>query len=222
MKFSIITLFLGITIGSFAQNSEVMVWTEVGLSGDLMKKTDWSFELNTRFDDEGVATFFPQAGIEYKVKKWFKPSVEYRFLVDKNKYGNYKSSHRLNVNMNFKASPVKRLSVGTRLRYQYGFDQFGGPTTYNDDFDQAFRIKPSASYDINNSIFTPAISAEWFYNPELGENGRQFTKVRIGIGSKLELDGPHSVSFKYQLDKRFNNYKAGLRHVASFSYEYKL
>ena len=199
-----------------------MVWTELGLHGDLFKKSDWALEANTRFNDNGVATFFPQLGIDYKVSKWFKPSLDYRFLVDKNKYGNYKSSHRINVNLNFKTKIVKRLYVGTRVRYQYGFQQFGAPTSYNDDFDQAFRVKPSVSYDINNSIFTPTFSAEWFYNPELGENGRQFTKIRIGIGSKLELSGPHNVSFKYQIDKRFNNFKSGLRHVASFSYEYEI
>jgi hypothetical protein len=221
MKLSAFVLFLGVSLSSFGQNDEFMVWTEVGVTGDLMKKTDWAFELNTRFDNAGVATFFPQVAVDYKVAKWFKPSLEYRFLVDKNKYGNFKSSHRLNVNLNFKKTVIKRLSLGARVRYQYGFQQFGASESYNDDFDQAFRFKPSVSYDINNSIFTPTFSTEFFYNPELGEGGRQFTKMRIGIGSKLELDGPHSVSFKYQLDKRFHDYEAGVRHVASFSYGYK-
>ena len=59
-----------------------MAWTKVGIAGDVIKKMDWSLDVSSRFDNQGVATFFPQVGIEYKLKKWFKPSVEYRFIVD--------------------------------------------------------------------------------------------------------------------------------------------
>ena len=219
--FAIIFLFLGISLPSFGQNDEFMVWAKAGVRGDLAKKTDWMFDLNSRFDGAGVATFFPQAGIEYKVKKWFKPSVEYRFLIDKNKYGNYKSSHRLNVNANFKKS-IERFSLSARVRYQYAFDQFGSPDSYDADFDQAFRFKPAVGYNIKGSIFSPTVSAEFFYNPVLGPQGRQFNKVRLAFGTKLELDGPHSLSVKYQLDKKFRDYSAGTRHVIAVSYEFKL
>ena len=198
-----------------------MVWTGVGVRGDIIKKTDWMVDLNTRFDDEGVATFFPQVGAEYKPFKWLKTSLEYRFLIDKNKFGNYKSSSRLNFNVSGKAS-ITRFSLGARLRYQYGFTSIGASDTYDADFDQAFRFKPSVSYDIKKSIFVPTISTEFFYNPSLGEDGRQFNKVRVAIGTKLDFKGPHSASIKYQLDKKFRNYQDGVRHVLSIGYEYKL
>ena len=223
MKFSTFLLFIGISISSIGQESDyMMAWAKVGLRGDVIKKMDWTFDLSTRFDNQGVATFFPQAGIEYKVNKWFKPSVEYRFLVDRNKYGNYKSSHRININASFKKAIVKRLDLALRLRYQYAFQQFGAAETYDADFDQAFRFKPGISYDIKESIFTPTLSTEFFYNPELGERGRQFTKMRFAVGTKIELDGPHGLSVKYQFDKKFRDYEAGTRHVIAFSYEYKL
>lgn len=221
MKFFAIVLFLGVSLSSFGQNDELMAWTKIGLRGDIIKKADWMFDINTRFNSDGVATFFPQAGVEYKVAKWFKPSVEYRFLVDKNKYSNYKSSHRLNVNASFKGN-LRRFSLAARLRYQYAFTQFGAPESYDADFDQAIRWKPSISYKIKKSIFVPTVSAEFFYNPEIGYEGRQFTKVRLAVGTKLEFDGPHTMSVKYQLDKRFHDYSAGLRHVIALSYEFKL
>jgi len=221
MKLFVIALFLGISASSFAQNDEVMVWTKAGISGKIIKKMTWMFDLNGRFDNDGLATFFPQPGVEYKVTKWFRPSVEYRFLIDKNKYGNFKSSHRLNVNANFKTS-VKRFGLGARVRYQYAFEQFGAAESYDADFDQAIRIKPSINYNIKKSIFTPTASAEFFYNPVIGEDGRQFTKLRVAVGTKINLKGPHTVSVKYQIDKKLHNYAAGLRHVAAFSYGYKL
>ena len=222
MKLSTILIFLGISLSSFGQNDYMMAWAKVGLRGDIVKKTDWMVNISTRFDNQGVATFFPQAGIEYKVKKWFKPSVEYRFLVDRNKYGNYKSSHRINLNANFKKSVIKRLALGVRLRYQYAFKQFSGSEAYDADFDQAFRFKTSVTYDIKGSVFSRTVTSEFFYNPELGKNGRQFTKVRFAAGTKIELDGPHSLSIKYQFDKKLRNYAAGVRHVIAISYEFKL
>lgn len=221
MKIFSIVFFLGVSLFSFGQNDEFMVWTKAGVGGDLLKKTDWMFDLSARFDDDGLATFFPQAGIEYKVKKWFKPSLEYRLLIDKNKYGNYKSSNRLNINAEFKGS-LKRFDFDTRIRYQYAFERFGAADSYDADFDQAFRFKPSVSYDIKKSIFKPAVSAELFYNPALGEDGRQFNKMRLAIGTKLDFDGPHGLSVKYQIDKKFHNYQDGLRHVVALSYEYKI
>lgn len=215
-----ITLFfiLFVSTVSFSQH-EFMVWSELGVKGKVVKRLSWSGEFNTRFGSTGVQTFFPQVGLEYKVKKWFKPSLEYRFIVDKNKYGNYKSSSRLNVNLDFEKG-IKRFSFGLRVRYQQGLVRASN-LDYNPDFDQAIRIKPSFEYDIDNSIITPAVSGEFFYDPTYGPNGPGFNKVRIGIGAKLDLDGPHGVSFKYQLDKKFNDFQANLRHVFSLSYSYK-
>ena len=202
-----------------AQTDSYMLWAEVGAEGKIVKRTKWNAQLNARIGERGIETFFPQVGVEYKLMKWLRPSVEYRFIVDKNKYNNYKVGHRINANIEAKHN-IKRLEYGMRVRYQYSFNRVA-QSTYNADFDQAIRFKPFLEYDINNSIFTPAISAEFFLNPSYGPSSPGFDKIRFAVGSKLELDGPHSVSFKYQLDKWLNNYNKGLRHVLSLSYGYK-
>ena len=197
-----------------------MVWTELGVQGKLVKRTKWAMELNTRIGERGIETFFPQAGIEYKLTKWLIPSVQYRFILDKNKYGNYKLGHRININLDAENN-FKRLTYGLRVRYQYAFNRIS-QASYDADFDQAVRFKPSLEYDIDNSIFTPQISAEFFLNPTYGPYSPGFDKLRFAVGSKLELDGPHKVSFKYQLDKWLYDYGRELRHVLSLSYSYKL
>lgn len=221
MGWKSILFFCSLTVSAFGQqNDEFMVWTNVGVSGDLVKRTDWTAELNTRFDNQGVATFFPELGINYKLTKWLKPSVEYRFVIDKNRYGNYKAAHRLNFNAKFKEN-FDRLSLGFRLRYQYAFDSRSS-FDYDADFDQAFRFKPEIEYDINDFILSPKFTSEFFYNPTLGENGRRFDKVRIGIGASFDLNNDHDISFRYQIDKRFHAFDRGVRHVIALSYEYKL
>jgi len=197
-----------------------MVWTKIGVKAMIVKRLSFSGELNTRIGGSGVETFFPQIGFEYKVLKWLRPSIEYRFIVDKNKYGNYKSSNRLNFNINLKKS-VSNLGLAFRIRYQSAFNRLSSQS-YNPDFDQAIRLKPAIDYKIDNTIFTPFVSSEFFYDPQFGPHGPGFSKVRLGVGSKFNLKGPHSASFKYQLDKKFTNYKNGVRHVIAIGYSYKI
>jgi len=222
MKLTIASIALLFSFLSFAQNDEFQVWTEAGISGKLIKKkSDWSVEMTSRFDNQGLATFFPQVGVDYKITKWLKPSLEYRFIVDRNKYGNYKPSHRINVNVKLDES-FKRLTYSLRLRYQSAFISPGANSNYDSDFDQAFRFKPELSYDIKKFFLTPEMSAEFFYNPKFGEDGRQFDRVRFAIGAKVDVKSDHGFSFKYQLDKKLNAYNKGMRHVLSLSYKYSL
>ncbi len=215
----IIILFLTSAFSSYGQNDDYMLWTQIGVKGKVTQKLSYSGTINTRFGGEGVETFFPQLGFEYKLLKWLRPSVEYRFIIDKNKYGNYKSSNRLNFNVEL-GKKISRFDVGFRIRYQYAFNRIS-QQEYNPDFDQAFRFKPFVEYNIKGSKFTPIVSTEFFYDPQFGPNGREFTKIRVGIGTKLKLKGPHTVGFKYQFDKKFN-YKDGYRHVLALSYSFKI
>jgi hypothetical protein len=214
----LVSVFLGVS--AYSQH-DFQVWVKAGTEGEIVKKLDWSFELNSRFGAEGVETFFPQAGLEYKVTKWFRPSLEYRYIFDKDDYGNYDLGHRINLNAGFKER-VARFDLGLRLRYQYAFSRLGSETDYDADFDQAVRVKLSSTYDIDNSVISPLFNTEVFYNPSFGPEGPGLTKIRLAIGTSLELDGPHKLSFKYQIDKKLYNFAADLRHVIGFSYTYKL
>ena len=179
----------------------------------------WSADANLRVGRNGLETFFPQVGVQYKLTKWLRTSVEYRFVLDKNKYGNYKSSSSIRVNLILKEN-IKRFDFGLRLRYQNSFKGSSGPE-YNADFGQAIRIKPSVEYDIDNSVFTPFLNTEFFFDPAYGPQGPGFNKIRYAIGTKLELDSPHGISVKYQLDHKLNRYPAALKHVVSVGYSYE-
>lgn len=219
MKITVLFLFLCLSVSGFSQDN-YMAWLGAGAKGKFVKKLGWDAEFNARIGERGVETFFPQAGISYKLKKWIKPSLEYRFIVDKNTIGNYKSSHRLNINLNFEKS-WGDLSLDARVRYQYAFDRIN-TATYDADFDQAIRLKPGVSYTLNNTPFTPGASCEFFYDPKYGPKGPGFTKLRFAIGSKIKLSKANSLSVKYQIDKKLKSYSSGLRHVLILSYTYKL
>lgn len=221
MKGFILLVFFFFSFASSSQSrdpDEFMVWTEVGVKGEIVKNLVWNVDINTRFVP-GVQTFFPQIGLNYKIAPWFKPSVEYRFIIDKNKYSNYKPSSRLNFNLRFKHD-VKRFYGSLRVRYQSSFNNVNSGE-YDGDFDQAFRLKPAIEYKIRKSRFIPGVSAEWFLNPAYGPS-RGFTKLRLTAGTKIKILGPHEASVKYQLDKKIGAFRSGIRHVFSVGYSYSL
>lgn len=197
------------------------IWTEVGVKGSITKDLDWGLELTNRFGDDGLETFFPQATIKYKVTKWFRPSMDYRAIFKKENNGNYSFSNRLNINAEFKHT-ISRFSGSLRARYQYSFDRFTSGENYDAEFDQAIRLKPQIVYDINNSIVSPILSFEWFFNPNYGPLGQRITKYRAFFGLELEMDSPHEISAGYILDQQINVPGPERKHILSLSYAYNL
>jgi hypothetical protein len=215
--FSIILIFTPAFF--FSQESDFQVWSELGVKVKLHKKFEYGFDITNRYGNNGLETFFPQLSIKYKVTDWFKPSLDYRIIGKKEPNSNYLYSNRLNLNLQFNKM-IERFNLGLRVRYQYSFTRLS--ENYQPEFDQAIRIKPSFSYDINNSFFTPAFSIEYFYNPNKGPLGKRMTKLRAFVGTELEIKGPHEVEFGYIYDQSLNLPNPSTRHILNISYCYKI
>jgi hypothetical protein len=200
--------------------SEGKVWTEIGVKGSVSKNIGWGLAITNRFGSDGLETIFPQATIKYKVTDWFRPSIDYRAVMKLDEYGNYGFSNRLNLNTEFKHA-VSNFTGSLRLRYQYSFDNTPS-IKYDAEFDQAIRFKPQINYDINDCIFTPSISVEYFYNPNFGPQGRIFTKYRAYIGFDLDVNSPHGFSMGYILDRGMNIASNKTKHIFNLSYDYDL
>lgn len=218
-KYLIIAFFIPFV--GFGQTSSGMVWTELGVKGSVTKKIDWAADVTTRFGNLGVNTFFPQVSVKYKLTKWFRPSLEYRAIFNHLSNGNYNFSNRLNINGEFKKG-VSDFDFGLRVRYQYSFGTLFSGGAYDPEFDQAIRIKPSVTYDIKKSMFSPTASVEFFYDPAYGQYGRQFTKIRTFVGIKMDWKKPFDVSVGYMFDGKINLPNPSSRHILSVSLAYKL
>lgn len=218
--FRFFLLFLFIPSCLFGQ-AEPKLWLEAGAKGSITKKIDWGLQVTNRFGSLGDETVFMQASAKYKVKKWLRPSIDYRVINDKDKNGNYSLTNRLNFNIELKHG-IKRFEFGARIRYQYSFRSFSSSGGYDPDFDQAVRLKAQVSYDIKNSFITPVSSLEYFYNPNYGPFGQRFSKYRIYVGADLEFDSPHGISFGYIRDQEFNLPAPETKNILSISYAYRV
>lgn len=204
----------------FSQVSEGKIWTETGVAYEFGKSLDVTLDQTMRFGNNGLETFFPQLSIRYNWRKWLKPSFDYRIIFDKDRFGNYLVSNRLNVNADMKGT-YKKISFGTRLRYQYSF-QGVSQKKYDAEFDQALRLKFYVKYAIKKSPFTPLVSSEWFYNPNYGPGGYAFSKQRVFVGAQINLRGPNDFAVGYIYDRELNTSNPDTRHIGNFSYTYSI
>jgi hypothetical protein len=219
-RFIIFMLLFFHNLFAFSQSVESQLWMETGVKGRFVKRLDYTIDWTNRIGNQGFETMFPQASIKYKVNDWFRPSIDYRYVIKRELNSNYNGSNRLNFNVQFNKL-VNRLNLGFRLRYQYSFDRVAS-VNYQPEFDQAFRLKPSISYDINNSIFSPSATLEFFYNPSNAPLGKRFSKIRSFVGVSLELKGPHDFALGYVYDQSLNLPNPTYRHILNMSYCYKI
>lgn len=217
-RISIVLIFLPFFV--LSQN-EGKVWTEVGIGGKITKDLEWGADLTTRFGSYGLETFFPQASFKYKVTKWFRPSIDYRFIADREVEGYYTFSNRINLNTEFRYN-FDRLYLKSRIRYQYAFNRLSNSASYDPEFDQAIRFKLEGKYDINDFFLSPVLSGELFYDPQYGPYGQRINKLRAFAGVELDLNSPHSISAGYLYDTRINLPNPRVRHVLSLGYSYDL
>lgn len=201
MKFFLGIFWCFLVTSSIAQLFEQQVWVETGVKYTLNKKLSASFDLTQRYGYDGLRTLFPQLSVRYKVSPWFRTSLDYRLVLSKSTAETYDASQRINANLQF-SQTYKRFDLGLRIRYQYSFDRLGG--AYDSEFDQAWRIKPGAEYNIKGLPITPSLSAEFFYNPENSVIGKQFNRIRYYAGTTIELTHNQGIELGLFFDQWIN------------------
>lgn len=213
-------LIVAISHNISAQRRLSQAWIDLSLSKKCSNKLDVTLGMTNRIDALGMQTNFSQFSVKYKLYDWMKPSIDYRLISNRQENGSYLFRNRLNANIQF-SKEIKRFNFGLRLRYQYSFSKL--VSQQNDpEFDLAYRIKPIISYDINNSIISPMMSVEYFYNPENSALGNRFTKARYTLGINFELEGPHELTLAYILDQQINLPDPLQKNIISISYNYKI
>jgi hypothetical protein len=200
-------------------NTAFQVWNEAGVSCKLDKKQSLAFDLTTRHAAGGLRTFFPQVSYKYKINKHIRPSIDYRFISDRNQEGNMTLQHRLNANLQFNQE-FERLQLGLRLRYQYSTNRLA--ENFEPEFGQALRIKPSLAYDLQNTDLEPQVSMEFFTGPMDGQPGYHLNRIRWSVGLAYTFEGPHSLEVAYLYDQRIMSPGALNRAILNFSYGYSL
>lgn len=207
----IILLFFCISfVAKINAQTSAVLWVDAGIKKEFTKKIEAGAFVNTRFVNIGLNVIFPSVYFKYKVTKWFRPSIEYRYIYERFAPQIYNDGNRVNLNADFKYE-IKKFELGFRLRYQFSFNALRNTTYYNAEFDQAFRFRPSLSLNLDKSIFKPYTSMEWFLNTSGGPSYGQITRLRSTLGTDIDLKGPHKLEASLIFDYKFN--KSNLENV---------
>lgn len=219
MRSLVLSLLLFPFVG-LSQNSTVFqVWNEVGVGYKLDKKQSLAFDLTTRHGAGGLQTFFPQISYKYKINKFIRPSIDYRYVGGSTQEGNFTYRHRINTNLQFNYE-IERLELGLRMRYQFTTNRLAD--NFEQEFGEAFRIKPSIVYNIKKSVLLPQASMEFFTGPMDGQQGYHLNRIRWSVGLGFDWDGPHSLELAYLYDQRINSPGSLNRAILNFSYGYSI
>jgi hypothetical protein len=215
----LLIVFYLVHFSCLTQQQSTKIWLQTGVKSHLNSKLEWGIDLSKRFGNQGLETFFSEISFKYKVTKWWRQSLDYRMIFDKNNQGNYALSNRININSDFKKQ-YNRLILSFRVRYQYSFTG-RMLTNYDAEFDQAIRLKPQLSFKSERLKLNPIVSMEFFYNPSYSPKGRQFTKKRLFIGFQRTIRKSHELALGYILDEQINAFNPELRHIVYLSYTFE-
>ncbi len=220
MKYKLIFFSFLLSFNSICQMTRE-IWTGIGFKTKLTPKSELAIDINTRSYTYYLQLVYPEITYKFKLAKWLKPSIDYRLLDQRNKYGSFSLSNRLNFNLEFEKGLSKKLIVGFRIRYQSTFSRIREINDYNPDFSPTIRLKPSISYTPKKSKFSYNSAIEFFYNPQNVLLGHQFIKYRASFGTDINLKGPNTLSLKYLYGQNINSGKNKSQHILSISYTFE-
>lgn len=217
MKLLLVLLCLTAISAVYAQTRS-QIWLGAGIEREVVPHFVVGFQTNARIQTAGpLQTLFQEVSVKSEHLKWFRPSIDYRFINSYAKNGNTTYMSRLNFNADFRKK-FKDVKVGMRARYQM---IIGTASLTGSDLDPALRIKPYVNWAIPKTRFTPEFSTEVFYNPAFGEFGRQFNRIRFGIGTTIDLPGPNTLGLTYYFGRKYNVSNPYTEHLFSLEYTYE-
>lgn len=198
-------LIILIIAGGFhlsAQVNDAGLWmsfnAEKKINPVLSANLSEEFRIDENFCELG--TFFTDAGITYKFKKYIRISANYRFSNKRQVDDSYSKRHRyyLDLTFRYKLKPVI-FSFRTRIQSQYK-DMFSSSLGKIPDYYS--RNKVTLKFDLDKK-YAPYISTE-SYTPLLTGEGLYIDNVRYCAGIEYQLNRVHGFDIFYLIQMEYN------------------
>ncbi|HUQ06266.1 MAG TPA: DUF2490 domain-containing protein [Kofleriaceae bacterium] len=197
--------------------ADTQLWTELGVRHDLNKKVTLSFDQHIRFDADvsRLGSFMPEPGISYRVKKWFRTGVGYRFEYERNNDDELVSRHRAYIWGRLRKDFAKTIQLSYRLQLQEQWRPDANPVNRH-----TIRNRGDVAY-IGMKELTPFGSVESHHI--LNEDGKTIQLGKVWVTGGLEWEhGAIGVDVYYRLitGQRDSNEPNG--HVIGFGLHYQI
>ncbi len=198
MKQLTIVLLIFAPLCAHAQG--VGLWTGVNVEKKLNKSFSANLNAETRFSQDITVlnSYLAEAGVEYKLNKYLKAEVNYRFTGRRKRDKTtadgyyYRPYHRFYGGATFDFKPVKWLRFAYRIRYQQNFkDDERGLVSDGDYLRHRFELAHK-----NKSRFSPYVSADVF-----NLVGGGLDQVRYKAGVEMDFNKRNTLDLALFSDK---------------------
>ena len=204
-------LLFFIPVFSLAQTTDFEFWPSAELRYNASKKFRFSIEQQLRLDN-GASQFkttFTEAGLRYRLSRYFRIRANYRFIIRPNNIHQRISGDVL-IRYRKKKFPLR---FNYRLRYQVLYRGQGrNPIKY-------LRNKLAVSYNLSKLV-DPFIASELYFR--IRNKPNEFQKYRLDFGLDWRLGKKCNLSTFYRLQKEINVNNPALEHVIGIGYSYTL
>lgn len=235
---------MGLPMVALAQSddSDMGIWTEVGVAKKINKKVTVGLEAEMRTYDNASETSRWAVGMygDYRFAKWLKGSVGYDFLYDRrvkytyhddgsvNKYANFWTPrHRFHADLTGSID-MGRWNFSLRERWQYTYrpektvderydydleDYDGEAKTYSGTGKHVLRSRLQVAYNLNQ--------LEPYANVEL-YNGWGLEKTRYTVGLDWDITKHHQLGayYRFQTTNDDSDEESDM-HIIGLSYKFK-
>jgi hypothetical protein len=220
IKRSFLILFLlSASLPGYSQKDDFGIWCSFNAEHKLFKKfeLDISGALRTFDNASRIEEVFAEAGLTYKLNKYFSAGASYRITENIEDDDSYHPRHKWFVD--FKGTlPVGDFSIIARAMFQRRYK------TYIEDEedeipDSHLRGKITLFYDIPHFHLNPYISWESFM-PLFKEASRTIEINRYTIGAEYNFSNKHSVEAEYIFRRDYLPHMKDL-NILSLEYKFK-
>lgn len=217
MQCSWICLLMILPFWTFAQSNSFSNWLDLRFKYSILKPLGAQVKIGYRAVDFESDNTYLDVALKYKVHKYFKLALGWRYAGKGNPTAVDAIIHRFYVDGSSKIKLIKKLYLKPRLRYQLRFkdwfeSRFGHLPKHQ------FRVRLLLHYNIHKHwllITGGELFTSFSYNRNL-----QLEPFRIIAGLRYSIKNTHSIGLYYNVEQDIVN--AHTAHVLALSYRLNL
>ncbi len=205
---------------AFSQMNDAGLWTSIAVEAKIMKKVSASFSQEYRFNENvtELGSWISEAGLEYKLNKYIKASVNYRYTLKRMKNNLYSPRQRFFVDIKVEKKN-KPLIFQFRTRFQeeyadvsrtpeWGFAGFYSRNKFTLKFDFDKKWEPYTSLEL--------------FSPIGHDQPYIFDDIRFIAGVEFALSKHHKLDLFYMIQHELYVNMPVTDFIGGIGYQYKL
>lgn len=200
---------------SFGQVNDAQLWLSISGQKRISKSFTAIINPEIRLGENigELSRFSTDLGLDYKINKYFKAGVYYRFISNRSLDNTYEVRNRFYADLSAKVKPGNFI-FSYRVRYQNQYQDGGGGVDWSTP-QSYLRNKVTLKYDWAKR-WSPSVSYELWTNLD----DRINDNYRFGIAVSYEINKKLNLNTTYLYSKEINTNNPWTLYIAMVGLDY--